>query len=247
MSRLLMALAFLTRLPVPVPPGAGPREVARGMAAFPLVGGLVGAALAGAAVLLARVLPPALAATLAVALGALLTGALHLDGLADAADALGAGADRERALRIMRDHHLGTYGAAALVLSLLAKVAALAALLSAGGALSWWPVAAALGRWIMVPLAALAPAARPDGLGASVGAHVGRVELVVATALAFAIAGALARWSGLAALAAVALLGGWMARACRRRFGGMTGDTLGASAELSELLVLILGCAWGVP
>src|SRR5512142_2084894 len=91
--RLVLATAFLTRLPVPWPPGAGAAEVARSLAAFPVVGAALGAVLAGAGVLLARALPLPLVGALVAALGAALTGALHLDGLADTADGLGGGRD----------------------------------------------------------------------------------------------------------------------------------------------------------
>jgi adenosylcobinamide-GDP ribazoletransferase len=244
-SRLTVALAFLTRLPLTMPPETGAREVGRAMLLFPIVGGAVGAILAAAGLLLARVLPAPLAAVLVVALATLATGALHLDGLADTADGLGGGRDREHALGIMRDHAVGAYGAAALVLALLVKAAAVAALLGRPGAIAWLPVAGALGRWVMVPLAGFAPRARAGGLGASVAAHVGSVEVAGATALAWTVAVVLAGAPGAAAGAAVALLGIAFAALCRRRIGGMTGDTLGAAGELAEALVLVVGAGLG--
>src|SRR5690349_572464 len=119
---LLAAVAFLTRIPV-----RGAFDVGAGAALFPLVGAGIGAAVGGTAYGLAQVLPALAAAGAALAIGALLTGGLHLDGLADSADALG-GRSREDALAIMRDHAIGSYGAAALVLDLVVKAAALAAL-----------------------------------------------------------------------------------------------------------------------
>src|SRR5947207_11706745 len=104
--RLLAAIAFLTRIPI----GGGTSDVAGGAVLFPLVGAALGAAVGGTAYGLARILPSFAAAGIALALDALLTGALHLDGLADTADALGAGS-REGALAIMRDHAIGTSGA----------------------------------------------------------------------------------------------------------------------------------------
>ena len=245
MNRLAMAIAILTRLPVPVPKDAGPREVARSMLVFPLVGGVMGAAVAGIGLLLARALPPLVAAALATSLGTLATGALHLDGLADSADGLGGGRDAEHALRIMRDHAVGTYGAAAVCLVLLVKVSATAALLGEAGAPVWLPLAGALSRWIMVPLAHM-PRARQDGLGSSVAAHVGPWELAGATVFACAPAIALGGLRGLLAILAVGVLGAAWATACWRRIGGMTGDTLGASSELAEALVLVLGAGMGV-
>lgn len=247
MTRLAVAVAFLTRLPLPPRAQVGAREVGRAMLAFPAVGAGLGFALAGAGLMLARVLPPPLAAAIVVALGALATGALHLDGVADSADGLGGGRDREHALWIMRDHAVGAYGATALVLVLLVKAAAVAALLDRPGGVAWLPVAGALARWVMVPLARLAPAARPDGLGASISAHVGGLEVIGATSLAALVAGGLAGAHGAAAALAVALAGLVFGALCRRRLGGMTGDTLGAAGELAEVLVLVVGVGLGAP
>src|SRR5436853_843315 len=109
------AVAFLTRLPVGRLIALDGRDVSRGAALFPLVGAGIGAAVGGTAAGLVHVLPPLAAAGMALGVGALLTGALHLDGLADTADGLGA-YSRERALEIMRDHQIGTFGAVALAL-----------------------------------------------------------------------------------------------------------------------------------
>src|SRR5918992_5718444 len=119
LDRLTAALAFLTRAPVP----AG--DLVRAAPLFPVVGAALGAVVGATAVGLAGLVPPLLAATVAVALELVVTGALHVDGLADSADGL-AGRDRDHALAIMRDHAVGTYGACALVLDLLAKTVALA-------------------------------------------------------------------------------------------------------------------------
>src|SRR6266550_1910501 len=127
------AVAFLTRLPVGRLVPLDGDDVARGAVLFPVVGAGIGAAVGGTAAGLVRVLPPLAAAGIALAVGALLTGALHLDGLADTADALG-GRSTEHALQIMRDHAIGAYGTVALVLDLLVKAVALAALADAGRA-----------------------------------------------------------------------------------------------------------------
>jgi adenosylcobinamide-GDP ribazoletransferase len=246
-SRLAFAIAFLTRVPLPARLEAGAREVGRAMLFFPAVGAALGALLAAAGLGLSRALPLPLAAVLVVALGTAATGALHLDGLADTADGLGGGRDAEHALRIMRDHAVGTYGAAALALALLVKAAAIAALLGRPGAAAWLPVAGALSRWVIVPVARFAPSARPDGLGASVAAHVGPLEVVGATVLALGIAIWLTGIGGVAAWAAVAVAGAALAEVCRRRVGGMTGDTLGATGELAEALVLVLGVGLTAP
>src|SRR5437763_1509099 len=179
-SRLVAAIAFLTRIPV-----GGIYDVAGGAAVFPLVGAALGAAVGGAAYGLARIMPSLAAAGIALALGALLTGALHLDGLADTADALGA-RSREGALAIMRDHAIGTYGATALVLDLVVKTAALAALAGRSRVVLEALAAGALSRATPVVLGFALPSVRTQGAGAVF--RVGRVDAGVAVVLAAALA-----------------------------------------------------------
>ena len=214
-------------------------DVARGGAYFPLVGAGIGAVVGGIADAACGPLPAALAATIAVAAGAALTGALHLDAIADTADALGAWT-RERALEIMRDHAIGAYGAVALVLVLLAKVTALAALAAEGGALRFAVCAAAAGRVVPVALSAALPYARAgEGVGRVLGGS-SRLRLLAAAATAVAFCVWLhAAWL-LAAAAGVAIV---VAVAARRGLGGVTGDVLGASAELAELAALVVAVA----
>ncbi len=245
MRRLAVAVAFLTRLPVPGAGAMDARAVGRATAFFPAAGALLGALLAAARHALPDRLPETLQAGLLLALLALLTGALHLDGLADTADGLGGGRTREDALRIMRDHAVGAYGATSLVLLLLVEAAALAALLGRPACDRWIVLAMTASRWAPVPLARALPYARPGGgLGAATTEHGGWPELAVATAVTLGAA-AWVGWAGLAAVGAEALLLlalGWL---FRRRLGGVTGDTLGAAIVLSEALVLVIGVAAG--
>src|SRR5262245_48108304 len=155
------AVAFLTRIPV----GGASFDPRTGAALFPVVGAGVGAAVGGTAYGLARIVPPLVAAGAALAVGALLTGALHLDGLADTADALGT-RSREAALAIMRDHAIGSYGAVALVLDLLVKAAALAALAGRSRVVLEALAAGALSRAVPVVLGLLLPDVRREGAGA---------------------------------------------------------------------------------
>ena len=136
------AVSFLTR--VPVGGSVDADDVARGAALFPLVGAGVGALSGAVAVLLHPTLSPLLAATAAVAVAAVITGGMHLDALADTADGLGAHS-RERALEIMRDSRVGTFGATALVLDLLLKIGAIGTLLVHGDALASLVAAALAG------------------------------------------------------------------------------------------------------
>jgi adenosylcobinamide-GDP ribazoletransferase len=220
------AVAFLTRLPV----GGGALSK-RSALWFPLVGAALGAVVGGAAIGLVELVPPLLAGALAVALELALTGALHADGLADSADGLGA-RDREQALEIMRDHALGAYGASALVLDLLAKSAALAALAEEGDVL---PVIAAyaVSRAAALPLAAALPYARAEGTGRA----LDRLPPVVAAAgVALAAAASVPAPATLAAGAFVVVAIWWLAR---RRLAGVTGDVMGAAIELTATAALI--------
>jgi adenosylcobinamide-GDP ribazoletransferase len=227
-SALAAAVAFLTRIPT----GGRSFEVGAGAALFPVVGAAVGAAVGGTAFGLAQIVPSLAAAGIALAVGALLTGALHLDGLADTADALGA-RSRERALAIMRDHAIGTYGAGALVLDVLVKAAALAALAGRSRVVLEALAAGALSRAVPVVLALALPPVRADGAGAAF--RVTPVAAIAAVVLAGALAvPADALLIAVAAAAAVAI-GAWF----HRWLGGRTGDTLGAAVELAETAVLV--------
>ncbi|HTP25159.1 MAG TPA: adenosylcobinamide-GDP ribazoletransferase [Anaeromyxobacteraceae bacterium] len=244
MRRLAVALAFLTRLPMPGPTPADAAEVGRAVVFFPVAGAVLGAILAASARLLSPRFPPTLCAALLVALLALLTGALHLDGLADMADGFGGGTTREDVLRIMRDHSIGTYGASAIVLTLALKAAAIAALLAAGTACRWLILAPALARWVPVALGTfLAYARHGGGLGTTVTDHRGLGEFVGATALAVLLSVCAARLRGLIAFGAVAAWGLAHGVACKRRIGGVTGDTLGAATETAEVVALLVAVA----
>jgi adenosylcobinamide-GDP ribazoletransferase len=214
-----------------------------GAPAFPLVGALLGAAVGATAGLLARVEPAVIAAAVAVALEILLTGALHLDGLADSADSLGA-SGRERALEIMRDHNLGTYGVAAIVIDLVLKTAALSSL--AHSPLAAAIAALSLSRAVPLPIAAALPYARSEqgGTGRLLSERLSWRAALVGVVLGAAIAiAALGREGG--ALVGVALLvalgaGAWS----QRRLGGITGDTLGAAVEISATVCLLVAAGW---
>ncbi len=229
---LAAATALLTRLPVRHPPHANPDAAW----AWPVIGGVVGA-LSGGLGLAAWALgaTPAVAAALVLAAQLALTGALHEDGLADCADGLG-GRDRERRLAIMRDSRIGTFGACALVLSLLLRWSLLATALVQGNLVA---VALAAGLASRAPMAVAMrwlPPARPDGLSRSTG-RPGPGAALLGAAIA---GGTLALW-GVHGLAAAILIVGvlWsVGRAARARIGGQTGDMLGAVQQLSEIAVL---------
>ena len=236
--RLALAFAFLTRLPVRAEVGED-SDLGRSLAFFPLVGLVLGLLLAASARLLAGRVPPSVLAVLLVSLHAALSGGLHLDGVADTFDALGAaGADRARRLEILRDSRIGAHGATALVLILLLKVTALHALLASGQgmALIVFPI---IGRWAAVLLIVLFPYARERGLGVAFHRHARARDALAASAVVLLAVLALGGHAWLAALT-TALLALAFARFAARRFGGITGDVCGAAIELAEVAFLIL-------
>lgn len=238
----LTAATFLTLLPLGERPAASPDALLRSAPFFPLVGAALGLAVGAAALGLADLLPALLAGLLAVALELVLTGALHLDGLADSADGLG-GADRGRSLAIMRDHALGTYGAAALALDLLVKAAALGALAEAG-ALAAVIAALALSRAAPLALARLLPYARAGaGTGRLLTMQARTAPVVAGGAIAVALAGAVYRLDALVLLACAAAVTTAVGLLARRRLGGVTGDVMGAAVELSATCCLVLAVA----
>ncbi|PID37164.1 MAG: adenosylcobinamide-GDP ribazoletransferase [Rhodobacterales bacterium] len=227
------AFALLTRFPVRATSFRG----AGSAWAWPLTGLATGtlAALAAAAALWLG-LPTALAACIALALLIVPTGALHEDGLADSADGLWGGHTRARRLEIMKDSRIGSYGVIALILSLLARFAALFALIDAGQ-LAALPAAALLSRAPMAALMAALPNARQSGLAHDTGrpsAKTATTGLVLAAAIALPLTGtaliAALFWGSLAALATAAI--------AKRKIGGQTGDILGACQQVTEITVL---------
>lgn len=240
----LTAGSFLTRLPLPAPADRDQRRMAAAFRWFPAVGLLIGAAGAAVFLLAGTLLAPVPALVVSTAAVAMLTGALHEDGLADTLDGLG-GATRERALAIMRESAIGTYGALGLGLVVAAKIAALAGM-TPGAAAPTLVAGHGLSRLSPILVVATSRYVRPSGTGGFTAAGVASGDLAVAGATGIvalvalgAILGPLVALGGAAGM----VLGHALARALfERRLGGYTGDCLGATQQLSEL-GLILGVA----
>lgn len=229
------AVAFLTVIPAAGRSGdAGTRL---GRAYFPAVGALLGFGAGVVLLVVSTLITPLVGAAAALAVLALLTGGLHLDGLADTADGLFGGRDRERRLEIMRDPRVGSFGAIALVLVLLIDAGLLASIAPARAVLSL-VVAGALSRWAMLWLVVLLPYARPQGLGmAASGGH--RVFDLVLGSLLAAVACLLDWRRALIAVLLVAVTATGLAAFARKRIGGATGDVYGAAVEICQLAVLV--------
>ncbi len=244
---LLLAVQFLTRLPVPASAGFTPERLTAATRFYPLVGALIGGLVAVVYALALLAWPPLVAVLLSIVASLLLTGAFHEDGLADMFDGVGGGLTRERALEIMKDSRIGTYGAAALILALALKAATLAAMpplavilaLVAGHGLS---------RFSAVLVIATSAYVRDHGTAKPVADGVSRESLLIATATALPLFLALAWGLGITpALLGLAglMLGHWaMRRVFERKLGGYTGDCLGAVQQGSELGFYLGVLAW---
>ncbi|MDM9555182.1 MAG: adenosylcobinamide-GDP ribazoletransferase [Pseudomonas asiatica] len=240
MLPLWIALQFLSSLPVSLPGMPAPREVGRSLLCYPLVGLLFGLLLWLASYLLQDT-PAPLHAAMLLTLWVLLSGALHLDGLADSADAwLGGFGDRERTLLIMKDPRSGPIAVVTLVLVLLLKFCALWVLVEQGidAQLLLAPL---IGRAAMLGLFLSTPYVRQGGLGQALAEHLPRhaAGWVLLGCVLFCLV--LGGWIVVLALAVFA----WLRHLMCRRLGGTTGDTAGAMLELLELAV-VLGLALGL-
>jgi adenosylcobinamide-GDP ribazoletransferase len=217
-------------------------DLGRSAAWFPIVGIGLGVVLTLVDRLTSWLFPPLLAVLLTVTAWKLVTGGLHLDGLADCLDGL-MGRDPEHRLAIMRDSRIGAFGAIGLILLLMLEIAALAELAPAarGRALLVAPVIA---RATPAVLGRLFRPARPDGQGAAFRAGLGRWAVAVGVAIALAVATVSLGRLGVAALAVGVVSAVALAAGVGRRLGGVTGDVLGASVEICELAVLLTVVAW---
>jgi adenosylcobinamide-GDP ribazoletransferase len=242
---LLAALQFLTRLPVP----SGTYEqdsLARAVKLFPIVGFLIGLGSLLLYRLLAPHLPLTIVALVVVVYLVAITGCLHEDGLADSVDGFGGGWEREKVLAIMRDSHMGAYGAAALALTLLARVLLIASLprVQVAGYLIAAPV---LSRWTTLPLSFfLAPARegienQVDGQGARIARLTTAGSLIFGSLFTFAVAFALLRIRALVPISVAMGVTLVTALYYKHRIGGVTGDCFGATNQLTEIAVYLCG------
>lgn len=246
----LLALQFLTRLPVPILARLSSQQaddgMVRAMAWLPLVGAFIGSITASVFVIASMFWPPLVAALLALAVEALLTGFFHEDAVGDFCDAFGGTARGEHALRIMHDSRIGSYGTVGLVLAIGLRTAAMVAL-----PLAIAPMviiaAAAFGRlWAVLLASLLPPPIDGSGVAVRMGRGVPRSRTVFALCLALpgVLPLAIMRpWPALASVMLGMMFLWWLARFLRARIGGSTGDCLGFAAYIAQLLVLLCAAA----
>ncbi|MGB2695293.1 MAG: adenosylcobinamide-GDP ribazoletransferase [Dehalococcoidia bacterium] len=238
LDRVLAPVTLLTSLPVArrVRPGGLP-DASYGL--FPLVGLLIGALLLALDYVTGLILPNEASSALVVMALVAITGALHLDGLADSADGLFGGRDREQRLAIMSDSRNGAFGFVAVAAVLLLKWAALMALDGwlRGGALLLVP---ALARWAVLPTVALFPSARSDGMAFQLQRSARWTQAALGSAIAIVVSLAVFWPMGVVLLVPAFLIAIAVGAYATSRIGGVTGDIFGATVELSEAALLLV-------
>ncbi len=239
---MALAMQFMTRVPIRFR-SLDPSRLNRASAWFPLVGLFVG----GLGAVCYRIVVPHLGRPLTVLVVVLVmlivTGGLHEDGLADCADAFGGGWTREDRLRILKDSRIGSFGAIAVVLSLGARILLLATL-PAGTVLSYLVSAQVLARWTPLPLGAiLQPARGEEGQGGRIAGKTSWFAVALGTLLAMVVVCYFLQFSAWRPIAAVSAVATFSGMYYQRRIGGVTGDCMGATIQISEIAVYMCG-AW---
>ncbi|HUH65594.1 MAG TPA: adenosylcobinamide-GDP ribazoletransferase [Syntrophales bacterium] len=236
MKPLFAAIQFLTVIPFPKSFVCGEKELARSMPYFPVVGLLIGIAIAVFDHVIGMILPPLPASVMTVIAMTAISGGLHMDGLADTADGFFSARPRERVLEIMRDSRTGVMGVLAVVFVIALKVSLLISLSPSlrSGIIVLMPLA---GRTSFVIMMTAIPYVRREG-GLATAFGAGRLWLNVIGASLFLVAAGwlAARWGGLAAGISSLTVAVLFSLYCLRKIGGYTGDTLGASCEITEIV-----------
>ena len=251
MKGLLLALQFLSIVPVRVRGEVQDADLLRSVPYYPLVGALAGGLMVLTHIACSLVLPSEISAVMSVLVLVIFTGALHLDGLSDTFDAMASKSGLEQRLEIMRDGSAGPVGMVALVFVLGLKVLAIDALWEQDGLYYTLFMAPVFGRWVMSAGMLVGKPSRAEGLGRIFIGRLGTARFAVATALLLLFAYGAAEVTGadmfmfsVLGLVILFLLAAGLSWLFSRRFGGQSGDTLGASGELAEAVFLILGVVW---
>jgi len=239
MRDFLAAFQFLTIIPLPGRVTSSECNMARSMAYYPFVGSGIGLVLVLARLCFALFLPHTVVAILLIIVLVLVTGALHLDGFSDTMDGLRSGKSRQEALRIMRDSRVGAFGVIGLGCLLILKFALLLEI-PEGILHRTLILMTTIGRWSMVQVSYGSLYARPEGgLAKPFVEGVGKRELLISTIFVLVVAAGLLGLRGILIIGLNGLLNHFIRRYFHRRLGGITGDTLGATNEVSEVTSLL--------
>jgi len=238
----LAAIQFLTSIPIPGKRELSPETLGRATAWFPVVGLIIGLVLAALNWLLLLILPPSVVNALLIASLVLLTGAMHLDGLADTCDGIAGHKTVEERWKVMHDSRTGVFGVVGIVLILLVKYVTLNNIppVFMTAVLILMPV---VSRWAMVYAIYVYRYARPSGLGTAFKQATRWPQFTAATIITLAVSVALMPWfslAGLLIMSGILIITTALAFYFRYKFAGLTGDTYGAINELAEMMILIL-------
>lgn len=239
MRLYLIAMQFLTIIPLPFDTRCQKDDLGRSLALFPLAGLTIGALLVAINWLVSGLLPRPLTDALLITFLSVITGALHLDGLADVCDGLAARGGRERFLAVMKDPCTGAAGAAGIVLGLLLKWQALVAVPEV---LKWQALLLflLLSRFSQTQSIVFSRNARNDGLGSTFIGGAGKIQLLLAGIISLVAGWFLFGYTGIILFIAAAILTQLLKMWFHRRLGGITGDVIGCISELNEITALVL-------
>lgn len=240
MRRFLIAVQFLTSIPVRIKGAVSDKDLAGSMAYFPVVGFFSGAALALSYAVLVSILPHAVTCAFIMIINVMISGALHIDGFIDTFDAIASGGDRKRMLEIMREGRPGAVGLASVVLLFLAKYSLLVSLPRGTVEVSLISMAV-LSRGSFVFSSALYPYARDsEGLGGKFARRLAANDIAIAAVTLLTILSVIFRWKVFILLPAACCVMFFFDSYFYRRLGGITGDTMGALGEITEVIALAL-------
>lgn len=241
LSNFLLVITFFSRIPLPASLGrqiSDDSKLTDAAAYFPLAGLVIALIPAFVWLLSTLALPPIVAAAIALLSGIIVTGALHEDGLADCADGIGATADREKSLEIMRDSRIGTYGAIALVASFSLRWISLSTFDVLEGILALL-IAHSASRAAMVIAMRFSSYARKDGLGKLASGELSDSTFMISLAIPCIVAIVAAWTAGLMAVAVGLLMAWLLLKFLEHRLGGYTGDGLGAMQQICEIAIMV--------
>lgn len=240
MSSFLLALEFLTIFPSPLKRPPGDNELANSTGFFPIIGSLIGGFLIGIDILLSFIFPTPVVNIFLILFLAIITGCLHLDGLADTIDGIGGGSSREDILRIMRDSRIGSFALIGMILFLLLKFITLQGIPPYVKYNSLLLMAIS-GRYSIVQLAFSHPYARTEeGKAKAYAGNISKKSLLNAGLFSLVASVILFGFYGILIFVIMILFTIGLGRYFQRRIGGITGDNLGAGEELNELMILLL-------